>query len=98
MIGYRSANEKLEKESAELKERINKLQSKLSESKTNANVINNRDTTDNGIVSQLKEETEAAQHQVSKYEDFCFCIKDFKLPTAIFPCRSAKQMNYKLIY
>ena len=70
MIGYRSANEKLEKESAELKERINKLQSKLSESKTNANVINNRDTTDTGIVSQLKEETEAAQHQVSKYEDF----------------------------
>lgn len=67
LIGYKSANEKLEKDTADLQEKINKLQSKLSESKTNANVINNRDGPDNDLISQLREENEAAQHQVSKH-------------------------------
>ena len=64
LVGYKSSNEKLEQETAELRDRINKLQSKLNESKANANVINNTEPTDNAMVSQLKEENEAAQHQV----------------------------------
>ena len=64
LTGYKSSNEKLERETAELRDKINKLQSKLSESKTNANVINNMESTDNSLVARLKEENESAQHQV----------------------------------
>ena len=75
LIGYKASNEKLERETADLHDQINKLQSKLLESQSNAklesqsiaNVNNNIESTPNGtniIVDKLKEENEAAQHQV----------------------------------
>ncbi|XP_053375815.1 CAP-Gly domain-containing linker protein 1-like isoform X3 [Mercenaria mercenaria] len=70
LIGYKSSKEKLEQETSELRGKINKLQSQLTESQSNANIINNIDTTSvntggsSALIEQLKEENLTAQGQV----------------------------------
>lgn len=70
LIGYKSANEKLEEEASDLRGKINQLQTKLADTQPNTNIISNMESTTNNngennpLIDQLKEEKIAAQGQV----------------------------------
>ncbi|XP_052801595.1 CAP-Gly domain-containing linker protein 1-like isoform X4 [Mya arenaria] len=65
---YKTSNEMLEKEIAGLKDQVNQLQTKLSESHNNANIVNNVGAVTsegtNALVEKLREENGNAQGQV----------------------------------
>ncbi|KAL5017615.1 hypothetical protein ScPMuIL_007204 [Solemya velum] len=64
IVTYKTTTQSLEKERLELQDRIVRLEALLAESKANANVVNNMDTSENSVITRLKEEKLTAEQQV----------------------------------
>ncbi len=63
---YKSSVESLEQDKKSLEQKVVKLEVSVRESQTNANILSNVDTSGDAVLTQLKEEKEAADGQVNK--------------------------------